>query len=427
MWKKSKFSFRFVFELLILVELFLMMWATDHIMIVKIVLIFLIIGFGFVSKGKKAFVLLRENFIWIFAYVLVNVFYIILSFVYGNEGALITFNVDIVEPILFMLLISIIDVREFGVLKKFIVYVSLFLYCYLIIGFLQINNLIPVGELPFIKANYGGVLIGGLMKPTSSFVAWFAFLIPANTISFFLKEEIKDKMLKKIVVCNFVLGLVCVVLVLRTILIIITALSIVSSVYLVRKYQGKKIKVSRNGFIIGVVMAVFLILVGNWSNLGEFTQEVVIKKITNSFNTSSNYINEYGVMDSGAATRIEQIEDLIHTWLEKPIFGWGTGAESRNIRRSNVFGVYEMTYLAMLMQRGIVGVAIYIGMISWIYAKSFRVIKQDKEYKLEMLYVIVGVSGILIANATNPYLQSFDKLITLFLPLLVFNLVKKTD
>ena len=427
MWKKSKLNFKSVFELLILVELFLMMWATDNIMIVKIVLIFLIIGVGFVSKGKKAFVLLRENFIWIFIYVLVNVFYMILSFIYANEGALVEFNVGVVEPILYMLLISLIDARDFTFLKKFIIYVSLFLYCYLILGFLQINNLIPIGQLPFIKANFGGVLVGGLMKPVSSFVAWFTFLIPANTVLFFFKEEVKDKMLKKIVVCNFILGLICVVLVLRTILILLAVISIVLSIYLVRQYRGKKNKVSRNSIIIGIGMAVILVLVGSWSDFGKFTQEVIVKKIINSFNVSSDYINEYGVIDSGAATRIEQIEDLIDTWLEKPILGWGTGAEAKNISRSNVLGTYEITYLAMLMQRGIVGLVIYFCMIGWIYIKSFGVIKQNAEYKLEMLYVIVGLSGFLIANATNPYLQSFDKLIALFLPFLILNLAKQTD
>lgn len=38
-----------------------------------------------------------------------------------------------------------------------------------------------------------------------------------------------------------------------------------------------------------------------------------------------------------------------------------------------------------------------------------------------MLAVLTGVSGLLIANATNPYLAKFDFMWVLFLPLAIIN------
>ena len=38
-----------------------------------------------------------------------------------------------------------------------------------------------------------------------------------------------------------------------------------------------------------------------------------------------------------------------------------------------------------------------------------------------MIPMLVGLSGLLIADATNPYLEKFDEMWTLFLPLAVIN------
>jgi len=147
---------------------------------------------------------------------------------------------------------------------------------------------------------------------------------------------------------------------------------------------------------------------------------MILKKVLVSFGLEQ-YTNSYGVVDTGGAIRITQIKDLLNTWFHKPLLGWGVGADSLNVIRSEVHGAYEMTYFAKLMQRGLVGIIIYIGMITWMFYKMFFFIRHNI-YKLECLYIVVGLSCMLIANGTNPYLESFDKLIILFLPLFIINI-----
>ena len=82
---------------------------------------------------------------------------------------------------------------------------------------------------------------------------------------------------------------------------------------------------------------------------------------------------------------------------------------------------YELTYLALLFHTGAVGTFLYVACVGWIYWQGVQVIRHSAMYGPWMLAVLTGVSGLLIANATNPYLAKFDFMWVLFLPLAIIN------
>ena len=109
------------------------------------------------------------------------------------------------------------------------------------------------------------------------------------------------------------------------------------------------------------------------------------------------------------------------------MFGWGDGANAINVVRSNVSGAYEMVYFAKLMQRGIIGVVIYIGLFYAVYSKLFAIKKEHVYLHVDSFVVAVALTGMLVANGTNPYIEAFDKLIIIFIPLLIIKLKRGND
>lgn len=57
--------------------------------------------------------------------------------------------------------------------------------------------------------------------------------------------------------------------------------------------------------------------------------------------------------------RIAQFESLIAGWVEKPLLGNGTGVNA-SVIRSDIPGTYELSYIAMLFERGIIGMLIFV-------------------------------------------------------------------
>lgn len=126
--------------------------------------------------------------------------------------------------------------------------------------------------------------------------------------------------------------------------------------------------------------------------------------------------------DEGTVVRDNQMHSLIESWAENPLFGAGHGASSRYCIRSEEFPwMYELSYFALLFQTGIVGFAFYCGIIVWVYYKAIIVSRDDLQKSLYLIPSLVGLSCFLVANATNSYLQAYDHMWTLFIPIAFIN------
>lgn len=78
---------------------------------------------------------------------------------------------------------------------------------------------------------------------------------------------------------------------------------------------------------------------------------------------------------------------------------------------------YELFYVALLYQTGMLCFIIYMFAIMWIFWYSLRIIKSDVYMGLYLIPILVGVICFLIANATNLYLAKYDYMWIIFLPI----------
>ena len=123
-----------------------------------------------------------------------------------------------------------------------------------------------------------------------------------------------------------------------------------------------------------------------------------------------------------ASARAEQFYALLHGWMDNPLIGSGHGAAALgSVRSEEQAWAYELSYLALLFQIGLIGSLIYLSALLWTFIKSIRVVRTIPESAAMILPLLVGLTCLLIANATNPYLAKFDYLWTIFLPVGILN------
>jgi len=145
---------------------------------------------------------------------------------------------------------------------------------------------------------------------------------------------------------------------------------------------------------------------------------IPVDSITSDFISGFEFNNANNV---SAYARNEQFFALLNGWVENPLLGAGHGASASIIRNEHFPWEYELSYVALLFHTGIVGIIIYGSAILWLILRAVELIR-TQPYSADMLIpLIAGLICFLIATFTNPYLQKFDFLWTIFLPVAVIN------
>jgi hypothetical protein len=127
-------------------------------------------------------------------------------------------------------------------------------------------------------------------------------------------------------------------------------------------------------------------------------------------------------IDPAAQSRALQFDALIQGWLASPFFGSGHGASASSVIRSSTMPwAYELSYVALLYHTGLIGMLLYGLGVTWIYVQGLRIVRRGTSLAPLMVATLTGTTTFLIANATNPYLEKFDCLWTVFLPLALIN------
>jgi hypothetical protein len=128
-------------------------------------------------------------------------------------------------------------------------------------------------------------------------------------------------------------------------------------------------------------------------------------------------------VDPVAQVRAKQFSALIDGWLASPLLGSGHGAPAPEVIRSTEMPwAYELAYLAFLYHTGLIGFLFHAVGILWIYRWGVRIIREGTSISPLMVAVLTGMTAFLIANATNPYLERYDYLWVIFLPIAFVNL-----
>lgn len=125
---------------------------------------------------------------------------------------------------------------------------------------------------------------------------------------------------------------------------------------------------------------------------------------------------------TGQSERVEQVAQLIDGWLESPLFGHGLGAIVPGYWRSDDRPWnFEMQYHMLLFQFGLFGCALILVMMTVAVRVVIRAARARPDLVPVILVAATPAIAILIANATNPYLQAPGHMWAIFLPLLVAN------
>ena len=112
------------------------------------------------------------------------------------------------------------------------------------------------------------------------------------------------------------------------------------------------------------------------------------------------------------STKFIQAKMLWNNFCENPIIGAGNGAEFYEAARGVRQHQYELIYLLILATRGIIGGCMYFWGIFGVLIIGVRLFL--KTHDIMLLSLMFGFLFVLIANATNPVLSSFDLMLPLY-------------
>jgi hypothetical protein len=168
-------------------------------------------------------------------------------------------------------------------------------------------------------------------------------------------------------------------------------------------------------YLVTAVIFVFVLAIGGAVGLG-----LDFGVLSEQFFSAFDYSGE-----SGASLRYQQFAALMSGWSDSPIIGQGLGAAAKAIiRNEEMVWAYELSYVALLFQVGLLGFTFYFAAVLWIFFAGINTVRRRPEAAQVILPLLAGVAGFLLVNATNPYLSKFDYLWTIFLPVAAINAYK---
>lgn len=351
-------------------------------------------GNGFVYKSR-----ILGN--WFILYLICNFVPFFMGFVMGNPGYSYYFASYFLWPILYFFLFLTINLRFY---KTFHLYLKIGTYVVVSIGliaFFLFNFVGYTGSFLLLLPSYIPNLTLPVVTITEGCVNSIIFLYSYFIVYTLLNKE-----------RNYLLLLLCFVFVLITTRRIIYVELILAVVLYFVFAKASHIEVGKKIlwtllilFLVFMVAAVYLIEQFEFFELSE-----VLDFIDNKSEDSDGL-------------RVDQYNDLIKGWSNHPILGSGTGINaSEASSRSEIPGAYELTYVAILFERGIVGFTLYMGLLLFMNIKSLKVLKRYAASRKYLLPMIVAVDMMLVANATNAYTQAFDYLWMLFIVFPLLNI-----
>ncbi|MGX6979956.1 O-antigen ligase family protein [Vagococcus elongatus] len=398
-------SFIKKYETTIFLLIFLILVTPTVLQPVKLVFILICVLLLFLSRKEIKYKVSRSVIGWFALYTLVNTMSI-LKGTLGNTSVLFQLLPSyVIWPLLYLILFVIpkvsINLEKVTTLALYVI-LGLFMYTFA-------SHFIDLPFTGFISEFFPFVI-----EETSDFLAYFTpsissliFLVPfLLTIVYFGDTSDKKATIKKYVLLLLSLFIVFLTgrrALIGTIMIAIFLCILIDGIW-IKKRNMLKIIV---GIGIAVLVAFGLLLI---------------------FFPNSRILNiDASLIVQGDELRSLQFDALIDGWKQKPFFGHGYGVNTETIVRSqDVPGMYELTYVALLFQTGLVGFLSLMFLYGWLIYKLFRLSILERNFV--NLAFTIGLTSVMIANATNPYIQSFDGMWFLFYGLMLvdrYNLNEK--
>lgn len=415
---KKSVSVESIKYFLIKILLFLILFAPVTLQKVKAIILIaitILVMYEYITTKKNN--IHPKVFAWVVMFVIVNSIFLVRG-TYGRPDIFkMLAPTYIIWPIIYTIVL-VISSRRFEIfdLTKLFVITTIAISSYILYFNLNFMGYIPslgvAKWLPKYVINDDLGYIGFFVPNITSLLFLVPYII-ANLVNY--NEEVIVK--KRYLWIAAVLSTIAVLLTGRRALIAVVAISPFISLLLSR-FKVDRFKVDRfkpdrfksiiKKLAIGLVI-VFLLAMGYFA-IGKLMK--VELRINNT---------QTAEIKGGTEIRYSQFEALINDWKEKPLLGHGYGVDAKLSVRSNVPGTYELSYVAMLFQTGVMGMIFYIALMIWLFSMCIKIIKSKSFSTVYMIPTLTGMMSVLIGNSTNPYIQSFDGLWIFFYPLALVN------
>jgi len=398
---------------------FMMMFVPTKYQMVKAVLlgITLVFIFGNILINKGKIRLHSTILLWILFYIILGLCWILLGVINTTPGALRVSTIYVLWPLLFTVLISGVSTEK--MLSNIIRVLTISLF---IIGFYDLSYMLyAYGWLPkflYIPIDQGQAVgfYSGYVEFRLYNISSLLFLVPFFIAALLVWSDNLDMPIsRKWIWISVVLGMLLVFLSGRRALLGVVAIS--PFITLIFKYflPRKNSKLNRKKLIqtfVGIIFILFGIYICLHFFYG-FNFQSLTKMFLEGFDLQYS---------GGAIARKTQFFALLEGWSKNPFFGAGHGAGVSYLRSTKQPWSYELYYVALLYQTGLIGFLAYSSGIIWMFWKGIYIIRSGHYLGVQILPVLVGTACFLIGNATNPYLGKFDYMWVIFLPLAFINL-----
>jgi hypothetical protein len=397
---------------------FMMLFVPTSYNIVKGTLLVLVLGDILIKKFTgKPLRIHRTLILWVVVMCSTGLIFILIGFINNAPGAIRSCTVYVLWPLVFLILASAVNTfKVIDNLLKLLVLSSIAIALYSFSYILFEMNLWP--DLLYIGLDQGQAIgiYDGFIEYCLHSISSLIFLVPfLITAIIFWSNENKMPVSQLWLWIATSLVLIAAILTGRKVVwltIIITPM-IITVIWLLlgsatEAFPKKYMKVKIFGLVI--LTSIIYLCLNIFVGIDFFAIE---ESLYSGFDFGNDEI---------AALRSEQFFALLKGWLENPLLGSGLGGTVEGMVRSDEQPwSYELSYMALLFHTGIIGVSIYFSGVAWIFVKAYKIIRSGDRLAFYFIPVIVGSACFLIANGTNPYLEKFDYMWIIFLPIALIN------
>lgn len=377
----------------------------------KIPLVLLVVGIIFIDIfWSRRLNLHLHVFIWLAVFLTYGLIWVFIGSLNSNPGIIDYFRLSVLWAILYGLFISGSSGKNsINAIVKMIILAGLLISFYNIAFILKTIGVIPDNFLFNLEMGANIGIHAGYIQLTAHNIGTLAFVAPFMFSLLVFSDDKPILNIKRRTVFLVLLITVSTVIFSGRRILWINILITPIVCYLLcifiknrnRTWNKKLLYATISLLVMGMVLFAYFSIYTEWS-----ADDFVIR--------FSSLLEE--------EDRFLQISALHEGFAENPILGTGFGRGVPEVIRSyEKPWVYEMSYNIMLYNVGIIGIAIYLGCIGWIYHVGLKLADKYPNERPIMLSLLVGMTNFLLANATNPYFGSYDFMWTLFLPVAYIN------
>jgi O-antigen ligase len=397
---------------------FIMLFVPTVYQGIKACLLLLVLGMISVGALRRDHLALHPVvLLWTLFMATIGLAFMLLGLAHGAPGALRVGTVYVLWPLLYSILVA--GVAHEQVLRevhRILIVATIAIGLYGISCILHAAGLLPA--FLYIPLDQGQAVgfYQGFIEINLYAIASLLFLLPYVVAALLIWPTDSVVPVRRVWLwCALIVGGILVLLSGRRGLLLVVGLSpVVALIFraflpLAEKRRGRKIVLRffvKAGFVLVALIGCLYFIYG-----------FRVVAVAEMFATGFDFIG-----DVSASERSEQFTALLQEWSESVWFGFGHGASAAgSIRSSEMPWAYELSYIALLFQTGLLGFLAYTAGVVWIFWMGVRVIRLGNALSLYMVPILVGTACFLIANGTNPYLGKYDYLWVIFLPVAFIN------